>query len=308
VMRVGIVYAGRSELRESAISKQTTDQKSQTVAQLSRFGSQSSEWVGGEAASMLPKIQNSLYPSYSEVQTDVMVIRQLYQEEYLYKKIVRYFRSGIIPLKLWSALRKAGALGRTVIERIAGISFADAAKTGSAVHEATLADLPKSFKEYHRFNLAQGVLLSMDKGKIADGLIFSRKFAFSRGAIAAARTVLGDVPLAMVKAGMSAREIQFVENLNLQFKKAGRKQAEIFLAETPEQALQYLRANKATRLRALFDESEENDSLAIALKNQLPDIQFVSNAEFQSFLGYAGTEIQKLVANVQGQFAIRRAA
>ncbi len=107
---------------------------------------------------------------------------------------------------------------------------------------------------------------------------------------------------------MSVKEIQFVENLNLQFKRAGRKQAEIFLAETPEQALQYLRANKATRLKALFDESEKSDPLAVALKNQLPDIQFVNNAEFQSFLGYAGTEIQKLVANVQGQFAIRKSA
>ena len=95
-------------------------------------------------------------------------------------------------------------------------------------------------------------------------------------------------------------------NLNLELARAHRPG--IYIASNSHEAVRYLRAKKATRLKALFDETEKNDPLAIALKSQLPDVMFVNDMEFQGFMGYAGLEIAKLAEEVQAQFALIRSA
>jgi hypothetical protein len=170
-----------------------------------------------------------------------------------------------------------------------------------------ITDLPGTFSNYPFFGIAQGILLSTETGKIADGVVLSSKFAFERrGAVAAARTVLGDIPLAVIVSDGNAKERAFMEDLNAKLLKANRPG--IFIANTPREAVRYLRAGNATRLKALFDESEKNAPLAVELRNQMSDMMFVNDAEFQGFLGYAGAEIAKLVIEVQAQFAITRSA
>ncbi len=182
VMRVGIVYTGRSESRGVAekVAKDLAHSsvRPQGILYTAKIYQEAPEFPGvpaDEISKVLLRhgvdlsnlgavrsaglfLQQQVVPImtaktvgvraearaavFNEVlQEEVLGIRQFYQEEYLYEKIIRYFRSGIIPLKLWSALRKAGELGRIVIARITGISFTDAVKTGSAVREATLADI-----------------------------------------------------------------------------------------------------------------------------------------------------------------------
>ena len=97
-----------------------------------------------------------------------------------------------------------------------------------------------------------------------------------------------------------------MEELNTKLLSANRP--EIFIASAPEEAVRYLRMKKATRLKALFDESEKNELLAVALRNQLSDMMFVNDAEFQGFLGYAGMEIARLAGEVRAQFALNRSA
>ncbi|MDD3294449.1 MAG: hypothetical protein PHG20_07160 [Geobacteraceae bacterium] len=223
--------------------------------------------------------------------------------------LIREYYPGILTLSLYeAAIRNGRAFAVNTASMILERSvYAEGIASPLETKALSIADRPESFKNFPLFGLARGILLATETGKIADGLILSRKFAFDRrGAIAAARTVLGDVPLAVIVPINSGKEIAFIKDLNAKLAKANRP--EIFLAHTAEAALRYLRSRRATRLKALFDVSEKNDPLAVALRNQLPEIAFVNDEMFRSFIGYAGAEVERLVAEIQARFAFARAA
>jgi hypothetical protein len=222
--------------------------------------------------------------------------------------LMRTYYPGILALQVYE---KAIGVDRSAAVRLAMAIFEQPVYAEGIVEKQSvkrtvgMADLPKAFKNFPQFGLAQGILLATETGKISDGLVFSPKFAFDRrGAIAAARTVLGDIPLAVIV--QNQKEQAFLNDLNSKLIQANRPG--IFAAKSPEEAVRYLRSKKATRLKALFDESEKNDSLAISLRNQLSDMMFVNDAEFQGFMNYAGMEIAKLVGEVQARFAFARSA
>ena len=222
--------------------------------------------------------------------------------------LMRKYYSGILALQVYE---KAIRVDRSAAVRLAMAIFEQPVYAEGIVEKQSvkravaMTDQPRAFKDFPQFSLAQGILLATETGKISDGLVFSPKFAFERrGAIAAARTVLGDIPLAVIV--QNQKEQAFLNNLNSKLIQANRPG--IFAAKSPEEAVRYLRSKKVTRLKALFDESEKNDSLAIALRNQLSDVMFVNDAEFQSFMNYAGMEIAKLVGEAQAGFALTRSA
>jgi|GEM_PF-612491 len=172
-----------------------------------------------------------------------------------------------------------------------------------------LAATPDSMEDAVRLVAAQRVL-GVKTLSAADAFILGPEFALDHGAIAVMRTVFGDMPVVVLV--RNDKDRVFINNLNGQLSRANRP--DILMADTLAQAKTLmdkeaakLRGGKVSsfNMKAMVFSSEP---LATLLREQIPDITFVTPKMFKNFLSLAGERINSLVQEVQAQFALARSA
>ncbi|MDD5226873.1 MAG: hypothetical protein PHV97_06815 [Candidatus Omnitrophica bacterium] len=146
--------------------------------------------------------------------------------------------------------------------------------------------------------------------KTSDAFILTAGSALDRGLIAAMRTIFGDVPVAVLARNQADRD--FIVKFNGQLARTNR--LNILMANSVEEA-QRLMNQETKRLRALGVTSVKvkvlvtaGDPLAMVLKEKIPDMMLVTDVMLGNFLNHAGAGIARLVADIQAQFAIGKAA
>ena len=174
--------------------------------------------------------------------------------------------------------------------------------------EAVIAHLPSALTQkaeqslmQTRFAAARGAL-GVKTIQAGDAFILGREFALGRGFLAATRTILGDVPVAVLV--NDAKDRAFVEKFNegLALDKHVLIISEADLAGV-RAALGKRVKTERMDLKALLYAGE-------TLKNQLSDItvQRITPRMFQNFLRLAGDQINAIVQEVQAQFSLARSA
>jgi nucleoside-diphosphate kinase len=168
---------------------------------------------------------------------------------------------------------------------------------------------PGAFSENARFYAAKAAL-GVKTFSVGDVLVIGRKFALEQGAIAAVRTVFGDMPVLVYTE--EAEDLDFLEQLNAQLDHAQRPK--ILVARNPEEAKEFL-SEEVRRLsktgidtinfRAMVYETE---TLPESLVKQLSDVKVVTARMFKNFLNLAGARISALAQEIQGRFALARSA
>jgi len=251
---------------------------------------------------------SSLQVVYSAAPRNVAAIRGMYRDPWVVESVTQNFRFGVIALRIMDALRQAGALGLRVIERVSGISLANAAETALAKQNAvTLASKPETLNP-SKVKAARGVF-GETKNKTSDAFIIGATFAFDRFAVAALRAIFGDAPMMVLVRNDEDRAK--LAKVNFELVKAGR--TEILKADDTsgvrtfmaEEKVRQRGAGRELRFKAIVD---ANDSMAIALKEMIPDFVWVNDANFGSFMFQAGEAIQTLVANFQRNYVLGKSA
>jgi len=241
------------------------------------------------------------------------MIRELYQQEPWLARVTQKLRFGVMALRIMDALKQAGALGQRMIERVSGISLANPAETASARQAVTLASRPETLNP--KSVEAARAVFGETKNRTSDAFIFDATFAFDRFAIAALRPVFGDIPMiVMVRNDTEEHRVgdrAKLARVNSELTKAGRP--EILQADNLDGVKAFMAVEKGRqvgigrelRFKAIVDTS---DSMAIALKEMIPDFLPVNDENFKSFMFQAGEAVRVLVASIRAQFATRKSA
>jgi len=199
------------------------------------------------------------------------------------------------------------AMRRLTVQVMNGIAplLANAFNAIEAVVNAVLSpeQTAKALKliEEKRFAAAR-ILLGVKTVQAGDAFILGPEFALDHGFLAAARSVLGDAPVAVIV--RDAKDRAFIEQFN----------ASLALDRRIIPAL----GTDLTAARSALRKQVKTESMALkallygaeTLKDQLSDItvQRITPRMFQNFLSLAGEQISSLVAEVQAQFATERSA
>jgi hypothetical protein len=178
-----------------------------------------------------------------------------------------------------------------------------------ATERQTLVSRPESFRAQERFSVAK-TALGLKALSVGDVFVIGRRFALEQGAIAAVRTVFGDMPVLVYTD--QPEEVQFLEQMNLQLLEARRPP--VLVAGDPDEAKKLL-DGEAQKLRQAGVSSinfkamvYEAEALPAALTRQLSDITVVTARMFKNFLNLAGARITALAQEIQGRFALARSA
>jgi nucleoside-diphosphate kinase len=173
----------------------------------------------------------------------------------------------------------------------------------------TVASKPEMFLTKTRFAAAK-TALGVKTFNAGDVLVIGRGFALEQGAIAAVRTVFGDIPVLIYTD--QAEDVGFLEQLNVQLAQAHRPP--VLVARNPDEARKLL-DEEAARLRQAGVSSihfkamvYEAETLPEALVKQLSDVTVVTSRMFKHFLNLAGSRIAALAQEVQVKFAFARSA
>ncbi len=173
----------------------------------------------------------------------------------------------------------------------------------------TMASKPEMFLTKMRFAAAKAAL-GIKTFSAGDVLVIGRGFALEQGAIAAVRTVFGDIPVLIYTD--QAEDVGFLEQLNVQLAQAHRPP--VLVARNPDEARKLL-DEEAARLRQAGVSSihfkamvYEAETLPEALRKQLSDVTVVTSRMFKHFLNLAGSRIAALAQEVQVKFAFARSA
>jgi len=226
-------------------------------------------------------------------------------DEILVARVASLFKAGILSLRV--ALSEKVQKTRALLAKI-GIRIRTIAESAAVQNTVTLASKPETLNPA-KINAARAVFGETTFGKTSDVFIVGATFAFDRWAIAAVRAVFGDAAMAVLVRNDEDRAK--LAKVNAELAKAGRP--EILKADDFNEVKAFMAAEKVRqsgigrelRFKAIVD---ANDPMAIALKEMIPDVAWVNDGNFGSFLFQAGDAITKIMADFQRNFAVRKSA
>jgi hypothetical protein len=257
-----------------------------------------------------PAVQNILTPGQKDVnsiRSEMRIVPEKVEyDETAVERVTRWFRAGILPLRVMLSVSSERAL--VFLARL-GIPSAQAAEAALAARNVvTLVSRPETLSP-ERVSAARAVF-GETLNKTSDMFILTAGIALDRGLIAAMRTIFGDAPMVVLTRNQADRD--FLEKFNKQL--SGAKRPEILVARGLGEAQGFVK-QETKRLRTSGVISVKvkalvaaGDPLAMVLKEKIPDMMLVTDVMFGKFLNQAGVGISKLVSDIQAQFAIGKSA
>jgi hypothetical protein len=250
--------------------------------------------------------QNVLTPEQKDVnsiRSEMRIVpEEVESDESTVERVTRWFRAGILPLRVMLSVSSERAL--VFLARL-GIPSAQAAEAALAARNVVTLVSRLETLNPERVSAARAVF-GETLNKTSDVFILTAGIALDRGLIAAMRTIFGDAPVVVLTRNHKDRE--FIVSLNTQLLEADRPT--ILMASDIAEAQRLMRRegkrlHASIKIKALVAASE---SMVVALKAKIPDTMLVTDSMFRSFLNQAGVGISKLVSDIQAQFAIGKSA